>query len=147
MCESEENCLIKMKGDKKMFEKFKEKLGLKETEKDEMEFKPFEQTQRAEVATSIQRESTHNDNDDTRSGGVELKVIRPESYEEVRTVADNLIAGCTVVLNVEVLDRPVIIRMLDFLNGVTYCQDGEIRKVSPSTFIITPHSDIDISDM
>ena len=131
-----------------MFEKFKEKLGLKETEKDEMEFKPFEQTQRAEVAPSVQHESVsaHHDSD-TRSGGVELKVVRPESYDEVRTVADHLIAGCTVVLNVEVLERPVIMRMLDFLNGVTYCQDGEIRRVSPSTFIITPHSDIDISDM
>jgi FtsZ-interacting cell division protein YlmF len=37
--------------------------------------------------------------------------------------------------------------MLDFLNGVTYCQDGEIKRVAPSTFIITPHSDVDISDM
>lgn len=130
-----------------MFEKFKEKLGLKETVKDEMEFKPFEQTQRAEAVTSVQHEHVSTEDTDARNGGVELKVIRPESYEEVRTVADNLIAGCTVVLNVEVLERPVIIRMLDFLNGVTYCQDGEIRKVSPSTFIITPHSDIDISDM
>ena len=80
-------------------------------------------------------------------GNIELKVVRPESYEEVRTVADNLIAGCTVVLNVEALDKHVIFRMLDFLNGVTYCLDGEIKRVAPSTFIITPHSDIDISDM
>ena len=130
-----------------MFEKLKEKLGLRETEKDEMEFKPFEQTQRAEVAPITSNETTTAQENDPRAGGVELKVIRPESYDEVRTVADNLIAGCTVVLNVEVLDRPVIMRMLDFLNGVTYCQDGEIRKVAPSTFIITPHSDVDISDM
>ena len=83
---------------------------------------------------------------DDRSN-IELKVVRPESYEEVRTVADNLIAGCTVVLNVEALDKHVIFRMLDFLNGVTYCLDGEIKRVAPSTFIITPHSDVDISDM
>ena len=130
-----------------MFEKFKEKIGLKTPEKDEMEFKPFEQTQRVDVTSSIRKDEEAKSESDTRSGGVELKVIRPESYDEVRTVADNLIAGCTVVLNVEVLDRPTIMRMLDFLNGVTYCQDGEIRKVSPSTFIITPHSDVDISDM
>ena len=130
-----------------MFEKFKEKIGLKTPEKDEMEFKPFEQTQRVDVTSSIRKDEEAKSESETRSGGVELKVIRPESYDEVRTVADNLIAGCTVVLNVEVLDRPTIMRMLDFLNGVTYCQDGEIRKVSPSTFIITPHSDVDISDM
>ena len=131
-----------------MFEKFMEKFSKRENEKDEMEFKPFEQTQRAEIsAPQIKEEESEVQKTETRSSGVELKVIRPESYEEVRTVADNLIAGCTVVLNVEALDKPVIFRMLDFLNGVTYCQDGEIKRVAPSTFIITPHSDVDISDM
>ena len=130
-----------------MFDKFKEKLGLKETRKDELEFKPFEQTQRAEVIHTIDEEEEPVVAPAQHNSGVELKVIRPESYEEVRNVADNLISGCTVVLNVEVLDRTTVIRMLDFLNGVTYCQDGEIRKVAPTTFIITPHSDVDISDM
>ena len=131
-----------------MFEKFMEKFSKKEAEKDEMEFKPFEQTQRAEVAAPQVKEAEPvAQKPETRSGGVELKVIRPESYEEVRTVADNLIAGCTVVLNVEALDKHVIFRMLDFLNGVTYCLDGEIKRVAPSTFIITPHNDVDISDM
>ena len=130
-----------------MFDKFKEKLGLKETRKDELEFKPFEQTQRAEVIHTIDEEEEPVVAPAQHNSGVELKVIRPESYEEVRNVADNLISGCTVVLNVEVLDRTTVIRMLDFLNGVTYCQDGEIRKVAPTTFIITPHNDVDISDM
>ena len=131
-----------------MFEKFMEKFAKKDAAKEEMEFKPFEQAQRAEIAAPqpIEEEAPVQKNEG-RSSGVELKVIRPESYEEVRTVADNLIAGCTVVLNVEALEKPVIFKMLDFLNGVTYCQDGEIKRVAPSTFIITPHSDIDISDM
>ena len=131
-----------------MFEKFMEKFAKKEAEKNEMEFKLFDQAQRAEIAApQVIEEETPAQKTETRSTGVELKVIRPESYEEVRTVADNLIAGCTVVLNVEALEKPVIFKMLDFLNGVTYCQDGEIKRVAPSTFIITPHSDIDISDM
>jgi cell division inhibitor SepF len=130
-----------------MFEKFMEKFAKKEVEKDEMEFKPFEQAQRAEIAAPQPIEEAPVQKSDARSNGVELKVIRPESYEEVRTVADSLIAGCTVVLNVEALEKHVVFKMLDFLNGVTYCQDGEIKRVAPSTFIITPHSDIDISDM
>ena len=86
-----------------MFEKFMEKFAKKEFEKDEMEFKPFEQTQRAEVAAPQIKEveAPVHKPQENHSSGVELKVIRPESYEEVRTVADNLIAGCTVVLNVE----------------------------------------------
>ena len=127
-----------------MFEKFMEKFNKRE-EEEELEFKSFEEVEaKAEAA----KEEEPRIQEARPSGeGVELKVIRPEAYEEVSTVADSLLAGCTVVLNLEVLDRPTIYRMLDFLNGVTYCTDGEIKKVAPNTFIITPHSNIDISDM
>ena len=76
---------------------------------------------------------------------IELKVVRPASFEEVSEIADYLIDGCTVVLNLELLDNVQTIRMLDFLNGVTYANDGEIKNVAKSTYIITPHN-VDVSD-
>ena len=76
---------------------------------------------------------------------IELKVVRPASYEEVSEIADYLLDGCTVVLNLELLDNVQPIRMLDFLNGVTYANDGEIKNVAKSTYIITPHN-VDVSD-
>ena len=36
-------------------------------------------------------------------------------------------------------------RMLDFLNGVTYTTGGEIKNVNNTTFIITPNY-VDVSD-
>ena len=79
------------------------------------------------------------------NSNIELKVVRPKSFEEVSTVADYLLDGCTVFLNMELLDGAAIVRMLDFLNGVTYCTDGDIKNVSRSTYIITPHN-VDVSD-
>ena len=76
---------------------------------------------------------------------IEFKIVRPASFEEVSTVADYLLAGCTVLLNIELLDAPSTLRMLDFLNGVTYSTDGDIKNVSKSTYIITPHN-VDVSD-
>ena len=76
---------------------------------------------------------------------IELKVVRPATFEEVSDIADHLIAGCTVVLNMELLDNVATVRMLDFLNGVTYSNDGEIKNVAKSTYIITPHN-VDVSD-
>ena len=76
---------------------------------------------------------------------IELKVVRPASFEEVSEIADYLIEGCTVVLNLELLDGAQTLRMLDFLNGVTYSNDGEIKNVAKSTYIITPHN-VDVSD-
>ena len=79
------------------------------------------------------------------ASNIELKVVRPESFAEVGNIADYLLAGCTVVLNLELLDRPTTLRMLDFLNGVTYVKDGEIKNVAPNTYIVTP-SGIDVND-
>ena len=78
-------------------------------------------------------------------GNIELKVVRPASYDEVSDIADHLLNGCTVVLNLELLDNVQTVRMLDFLNGVTYANDGEIKNVAKSTYIITPHN-VDVSD-
>lgn len=130
-----------------MFEKFKEKFNRREEPVTEISFKNYDEAERRDAFAAQSAPQESYSQNDSHSGSVELKVIRPEAYEEVSTVAENLLAGCTVVLNLEALDRPVIKRMLDFLNGVTFCTDGEIKKVAPSTFIITPHSDIDISDM
>ena len=131
-----------------MFERLKEKFTKREEEND-MVFKPLDEEVSEENTTAPAPTApvATQDPAPSHNASVELKVIRPESYEEVSVVADSLLAGCTVVLNMEVLDKPTMYRMLDFLNGVTYCTDGERKRVSPSTFIITPHSDIDISDM
>ena len=126
-----------------MFEKLKEKFARRE-EEDEMVFKPLDESTKDEPAATEPKEGGDGDG---HGPSVELKVLRPESYEDVSIAADNLIAGCTVFLNMEALERPVMMRMLDFLNGVAYCLDGGIKKVAPSTFIITPRPDVDITDM
>lgn len=129
-----------------MFDKLKEKFARRE-EETEMVFKPLDESTKEEAIPVATTEPSTTSDNDNHAPSVELKVLRPESYEEVSVAADNLIAGCTVVLNMEALDRPTMMRMLDFLNGVAYCLDGEIKRVAPTTFIITPHGDVDISDM
>lgn len=129
-----------------MFEKFMEKFN-KAKDEDEMEFKTVTEDENVEETPALPTPEEEKPAPERGEGSVELKVIRPEAYDEVSNVADSLLAGCTVVLNLEALERPTMIRMLDFLNGVTYCTGGEIKKVAPATFIITPHSNIDISDM
>ena len=129
-----------------MLEKLTGKRQKAATEPEEMEFKPYEAT-RVEAFAPPAEIDEPEQKTEKGGNGVELKVVRPESYSEVSNIADNLVAGCTVVLNVEALDKPVIYRMLDFLNGVAYCLDGTIKQGGPSTFIITPRGNVDISDM
>ena len=140
-----------------VFESFAEKIKKvgKKTEETELTFKPYEEAplKSEPVEDDIYEESVQKKSsaamvaNSDQDSNIEFKIVRPADFSEVSDIADYLIRGCTVVLNTEVLEMNDIIRMLDFLNGVTYCQDGEIKRVAPSTFIITPHSDVDISDM
>ena len=128
-----------------MFERLKEKFTKREEEND-MVFKPLDEEVSEENTTAPAPTApiATQDPAPSHNASVELKVIRPESYEEVSVVADSLLAGCTVVLNMELLDGEQIKRMLDFLNGVTYTTDGDIQLVSPNTYIITAN-DVNLS--
>ena len=81
-----------------MFDKLKEKFAKRE-EENEMVFKPLDESTKEETAPAAPSEPTAAPEGDTHAPSVELKVLRPETYEEVSVAADNLIAGCTVVLN------------------------------------------------
>ena len=76
---------------------------------------------------------------------IELKVVRPESFEDVTTVADYLLAGCTVFMNLEATDKAVARRLMDFLGGVAYVNRCQIKPVSNTTYIISA-SNVDVSD-
>ena len=67
-------------------------------------------------------------------------LVKPEKFENAVDIADHLREKRTVVLNLEQTNKDVARRLVDFLSGVTYAQDGKINKVANSTFIITPYN-------
>lgn len=131
-----------------MFERLREKLtGIARENEDEIVFKNLEEDELT-LKGGIEKECDAPEIEEKKAqdgANIELKVVRPESISEVSVVADHLLAGCTVVLNLELLTPEVITRMLDFLRGVAYTIDGEIKHVSKATYIITANG-IDISD-
>ncbi len=78
-------------------------------------------------------------------GGIELKVVRPEVFEDVSTIADHLLSGRTVVLNLEAANKETARRFIDFLSGVAYSIDGQMKRVANNTYIITPNN-VDVTD-
>ena len=44
------------------------------------------------------------------------------------------------VLNLESTNKEVSRRLVDFLSGVAYANNGQIKRVANSTFIITPYN-------
>ena len=71
---------------------------------------------------------------------LQVVLVKPERYDDASSVADHLNAKRTVVLNLESANKDVARRILDFLSGVAYANDGQIKKVANCTFIITPYN-------
>ncbi len=76
---------------------------------------------------------------------IELKVVRPENYASVTEIADHLLSHRTVVLNLEATNKEVAKRLIDFLAGVAYSIDGQLKNVSNNTYIITP-CNVDVAE-
>lgn len=70
----------------------------------------------------------------------QVVLVKPERYEEAAGIADNLNEKRTVVLNLEATSKDIARRLLDFLSGVAYANNGQIKRVANSTYIITPYN-------
>lgn len=129
------------------FEKLAERLRDKTAPEEEIVFKNFDEEKEPEAVAAAPAaiEKSEKLGASIEGGNIELKIVRPSTFEEVSDIADFLIEGCTVVLNLELIDKPTTVRMLDFLNGVTYTKDGEIKNVAQNTYLITPNG-IDVRD-
>ena len=94
---------------------------------------------RDDAATDIPREGNKGVNINA-TAQLQVVLVKPERFDDSSAVADHLNAKRTVVLNLESANKDVARRILDFLSGVAYANDGQIKKVANCTFIITPYN-------
>lgn len=71
---------------------------------------------------------------------LQVVLTKPEKFSDAKEIADDLNEKRTIVLNLESTNKDEALRLLDFLSGVAYANDGEIKKIAKSTFIITPYN-------
>ena len=63
-----------------------------------------------------------------------------DRYEDVGSVADVLNEKRIVILNLETCPNDATIRIIDFLSGVAYANNGDIKRVAGRAYIITPYN-------
>lgn len=71
---------------------------------------------------------------------VQVVLSKPERFEQAAEIADHLREKRTVVMNLETTNKDVSRRLVDFLSGVAYANEGKIKKVAINTYIITPYN-------
>ena len=111
--------------------------------------RPVERRERAErlprndsYTSSVMEEERRSNKVVNIRAATQLQVVlvKPERFEDASSIADHLREKRTVVLNLESTNGEIARRLLDFLAGVSYANEGKIKKVAISTYIITPYN-------
>ena len=93
----------------------------------------------------IEHDNRVSSNVSVSSGSsIEMVVVKPEKLETVTQIADYLVDRKTILLNLEETNKETARRLIDFLNGVAYAINGDLRKVATNTYVITP-SNVELS--
>ena len=98
-------------------------------------------TARRQTYASASKSDTANNTHALYNNGEPRSIIdirTPETREEAYEIADCLLKGHSVTINLEVINRELASRILDFLSGVTYACGGELIKVTKTTWMVTP---------
>jgi cell division inhibitor SepF len=106
---------------------------------DESESFPEPKKERVRDTSDYERRSNKVVNIHTTTQ-LQVVLVKPERFENASEIADHLRYKRTVVLNLESTNKDIARRLLDFLSGVAYANEGQIKKVALSTFIITPYN-------
>ena len=75
-----------------------------------------------------------------------LKIVNPKEYKDAVEIANQLMTGNTVLLNIENIAKDQAIRLLDYLNGAVHVAGGLMTKVSKTTIVIAPKN-VDVSSI
>jgi len=132
-----------------LFGKIKDIMGVPEDDYDDEEYMDdedemeiFQHNRNRTYDDEIEESSSRRNKVVNINATTQLQVVlvKPERFEDASIVADHLNAKRTVVLNLESTNKEVSRRLVDFLSGVAYANNGQIKRVAASTFIITPYN-------
>ncbi len=127
---------------------FFKKKDVVEEEEDEEEPAPAPQ-KTAKVTKTVPERTTRtaprkNANIVSIGRGEEVKVVKPQSFNESKTITDYLKANKTVVVNLEGIEITTAQRIIDCIGGASYALGGSLEPISNKIFIVAPR-DVEIS--
>jgi cell division inhibitor SepF len=74
----------------------------------------------------------------TRAAMAKVHIVAPEHFSEAQEIGDVVKQQSPVIVNLQLSDRDLARRMIDFCSGLTYALGGSMEKVAEQVFLITP---------
>jgi cell division inhibitor SepF len=81
----------------------------------------------------------------TAAASARVHVVAPARFGDAKEIDDRLKDNRPVIVNLQMADRDLQRRMIDFCSGVTYALSGEMEKVADQVFLLAP-TNVKISD-
>jgi cell division inhibitor SepF len=78
--------------------------------------------------------------------GMPVVLARPKNMEDATGVAERVKDRVPIVMNLEGVDESVARRVVDFVGGVVFALDGELRKAGRAVYLCSP-VDIPVEDL
>ena len=77
-------------------------------------------------------------NTKVQSAASKILIVEPRVYSEAMTIAKHVMSGESVLVNFHLIEEYQARRIVDFLTGTVYAEDGDIKRVADEIFLCTP---------
>ena len=71
----------------------------------------------------------------------QMSMASPARFEDGAKLADRLLEGNTILLNLEKAGKVDARRLLDFMSGAAYALQGYVKRVSGSIYLVVPNGE------
>ncbi len=90
------------------------------------------------VVPMAQQRSTAKAKDTKPKMAGKITIVEPRVYSEAMGIAKQVINGDAVLVNFHLIEEYQARRIVDFLTGTVYAEDGDIKRVGDEIFLCTP---------
>jgi cell division inhibitor SepF len=67
-----------------------------------------------------------------------VHVVAPSGFNDAQEIGDKLKNNQPVIVNLQVVDRDLARRLIDFASGLAYGLGGQMERVADQVFLLTP---------
>ena len=67
------------------------------------------------------------------------QIITPKVFSQVESIANEILNGNSVIVDLTSTDLTEAKRICDFLNGVTFAIDGKVEKIARLVYLFAPN--------
>ena len=75
---------------------------------------------------------------------LQLVIIKAEKFNDAAEIADLFKNKKAVIINLDKTNKEVANRLIDFLGGVAYAADGDLKRITETSYALVPYN-VDIS--